>query len=177
MEEIDRQRRHAAGREVLSKAGYTDEKQILSIIASPPAKNAARAQQPNNPVRPPQANLADAARNVQPRTPCRQDHAFAAIANNQAALPNMFNPPPTPNRRRDPLMEQPLQARQEPEQPINDVRAANNAAPPQNHWIRTVMFSFVLFMFFLDRVHMSFRPLANACMLHGTIWNWHGVGM
>ena len=91
MEEIDRQRRHAAGREVLSKAGYTDEKEILSIIASPPAKKqvaneaaaqlpAARAQQPNNPVRPPQVNPADAAWNVQQ--------------------------PPTPNRRMDPLMEQ-----------------------------------------------------------------------
>jgi hypothetical protein len=179
MEEIDRQRRHAAGREVLSKAGYTNEREILSLLASPQAKKkvanraaalpaAARAQQPDHvPVRPPQANPAVAARNVQPRTPPRRrDHAFAAIANNQAALPNVLNLPPTPNHR-DPQMEQPLQVRQEPEQPIDDNRAANNAAPPQNHWIRTIMFSFVLFMFFIiislyDRVNVLSAP--GKCM-------------
>eukprot|EP00804_Cyclotella_cryptica_P015466 CCRYP_008077-RA/>CCRYP_008077-RA protein AED:0.23 eAED:0.32 QI:95/1/0.5/1/0.66/0.5/4/0/596 len=36
MEEIDRTKRKEAGRKVLSDAGYTDEKEILSILASPP---------------------------------------------------------------------------------------------------------------------------------------------
>ena len=61
MEKLDRKKRQEAGRKVLVDAGITDEKQILSILASPPknvlpsANRKAPQNQPRQPIAPEQA--------------------------------------------------------------------------------------------------------------------------
>ena len=55
MKKLDREKRQEAGRKVLSDAGITDEKQILSILASPPKNvlpSANRKAPPNQPRQP-----------------------------------------------------------------------------------------------------------------------------
>jgi len=154
MESVDQRKRQEAGRKVLVEAGITDEKNILSILASPPKKKqAAAAPKPHDIPVPHQPAGAPAA--VYHDPPVLE----------AAAAPNLLVEPTTPLR--NPAVRDPVNLHVMPPAPV-----AADVNHGQNLVVFVLLACMMAVIFFFAKLHNQMMLNMSSAVVYSQDLTW-----